>query len=70
MDKFRLKVEGMSCGHCVKAVKTALQQQPGVNVREVAIGKASGEFDAEQTSPSRLADALASAGYPAVVEGA
>jgi copper ion binding protein len=27
----KLKIEGMSCEHCVKAVKTALEEIAGVN---------------------------------------
>lgn len=39
----RLRIEGMTCGHCVKAVESALWQLPGVDrVAEVGLerGKA------------------------------
>jgi copper chaperone len=30
MREFELRVDGMSCGHCVRAVEEALQAVPGV----------------------------------------
>lgn len=35
-----LKVSGMTCMHCVGAVKTALEQVPGVETAEVSLEKA------------------------------
>ena len=35
-----LKIEGMSCGHCVGAVRGALADVAGVAVDDVAIGSA------------------------------
>jgi copper chaperone len=32
-----LKIEGMSCGHCVRAVKQALESVPGVQTAEVTL---------------------------------
>lgn len=32
-----LTIEGMSCGHCVGAVKTALAKVPGVTKAEVSL---------------------------------
>ena len=29
-----LEIQGMSCGHCIKAVTLALQELPGVEVRD------------------------------------
>ncbi|MDE2732043.1 MAG: cation transporter [Bacteroidota bacterium] len=40
MKSYTLKIEGMSCGHCIKAVMTALQSVPDVMVAEVALGHA------------------------------
>jgi copper chaperone len=34
-----LKVDGMTCMHCVGAVKKALEQVPGVEAAEVSLGK-------------------------------
>ncbi|MBH0157199.1 MAG: heavy-metal-associated domain-containing protein [Bacillota bacterium] len=30
MEKFEFKVNGMSCGHCEKAIQDALMESPGV----------------------------------------
>ena len=35
-----LKVNGMTCMHCVAAVKKALEQVPGVETAEVSLDKA------------------------------
>ena len=35
-----LKVNGMTCMHCVGAVKKALEQVPGVEAAEVSLEKA------------------------------
>lgn len=68
MKTFKLKVEGMSCGHCVRAVTEALQGAPGVEVDEVQIGTASGRYDESSSSGAKAADAVTAAGYPATVE--
>ncbi len=43
-----LHIDGMSCGHCVKAVSQALQDLPGVKVRKVRIGRAKVRITPEQ----------------------
>ena len=40
MENMRLQIEGMSCGGCVNSVRTALARLPGVEVREVEVGRA------------------------------
>ena len=35
-----LTIDGMSCGHCVRAVETALGAVPGVTVEAVTVGEA------------------------------
>jgi len=34
-----LKIEGMTCGHCVAAVKKALEAVPGVENAEVSLSE-------------------------------
>lgn len=59
-----LKVEGMSCGHCVRAVDEALKGVAGATVRRVEIGSA--ELQLEDAVPvGAVIDALADAGYSA-----
>lgn len=38
--KSTLKIGGMSCGHCVAAVKSAIADLPGVKTLSVTIGEA------------------------------
>jgi copper chaperone CopZ len=45
MATFELKIEGMTCGHCVRAVEQALSEIPGVKSAAVEIGSARVEAD-------------------------
>jgi len=65
MESFTLKIAGMSCGHCVRAVTGALEQMPGVSIGEVAVGRASGGYDPTRTSPGDLVKAIEAAGFEA-----
>ena len=62
-----LAISGMSCGHCVAAVRAALTELPGVEVRQVAIGAASLAIDPAVTSVGALISAVGEAGYEAEV---
>jgi copper chaperone len=65
MERLHLEIDGMSCEHCVRAVKDALQQLPGVAVEEVEIGSATVAYDPARTTPELLMDAVADEGYAA-----
>ena len=65
MKQLKLEVTGMSCGHCVGAVREALASVPGVKVDNVSIGSASVSFDETRTTLGDLVDAVAEAGYEA-----
>lgn len=58
-----LKVTGMSCGHCVGAVRRALESVPGVKVETVEIGAATVTYDPAATAREALVDAIEEAGY-------
>ncbi len=64
-----LSITGMSCGHCVTAVRKALEATPGVQVEQVAIGSAAVHYDADTVTPERIAQAVTDEGYAAVVSG-
>lgn len=64
MRQIELKVEGMSCGHCVKAVDGALRGVSGTHVQRVDLGAAAVEVD-DGVQVGALIDALADAGYTA-----
>jgi copper ion binding protein len=65
--KKKIIVEGMSCGHCVNHVKTALEELNGVNSVSVdldsktAVVEASGEVD-----NADIKAAIEDAGYEVV----
>ena len=65
MRKAKFEIEGMSCQHCVKAVRNALAELPGVSVDDVSIGAASVEFDPTASSVDSVVEAIADAGYEA-----
>ena len=63
MKTEQLKIEGMSCNHCVMTVKQFLAVVPTVKVLDVQIGTASVEYDEQQVSKEKLAEAIDVAGY-------
>jgi copper chaperone CopZ len=65
MKKTRLEVSGMSCGHCVHALRDALGAVPGVHVEEVRIGAATVSYDEGKVTVGDLFDAVSGAGYEA-----
>ncbi|HUF50335.1 MAG TPA: heavy-metal-associated domain-containing protein [Longimicrobiales bacterium] len=67
MARATLKVTGMTCQHCVRAVTQALASQAGVARAEVDLesGRATVEFDDAHVTPRALARAVMAEGYPA-----
>jgi len=61
----RLKIDGMSCGHCVSAVRRALTAVPGVSeVIEVNLERGVARVEGE-VEPRRLIEAVEAEGYSA-----
>ena len=56
------EITGMSCAHCVSAVRSALSGVSGAEVREVEVGRAVVEA-APGTTRAALADAIEAAGF-------
>jgi copper chaperone len=69
MERVELTIEGMSCEHCVRAVRGRLERTPGVKVDDVQVGSATVEFDPATTSVDDLEEAIADEGYTAFVAG-
>ena len=63
MKKVKINIEGMSCGHCVMAVKKALNNLSEINVEDVKIGKAVIEVDENTDSLEKAINAVEEAGY-------
>lgn len=62
-----LKVTGMSCEHCVRAVTNALKQTDGVREARVDLqaGRAVVDYDETRTDGRVLANAVMDEGYSA-----
>ena len=65
MQTVTLQINGMSCGHCVNAVRQALEAVPGVSVENVAIGSARVSYEPDKTRTTDITEAVADAGYEA-----
>ena len=63
----KLKIEGMTCSHCVKSVTEALGEVPGVDkVIEVSLEQGQAEVSGNADKAALIA-AVAEAGYEARV---
>jgi copper chaperone len=70
METIKLAISGMTCGHCVSSVRSALASVPGVQVDDVRIGSAQVHLDGSATSASTDAvfAAVQDAGYDVSVD--
>jgi copper chaperone len=67
MESLNLTIEGMTCQHCVRAVRGRLEKTEGVRVDDVQVGSAKLEFDPAKTTVDAIEDAIADEGYTAFV---
>lgn len=63
MEKLTLDIDGMSCGHCVGAVRRALEEIEGVQVESVRVGEAAVRYDPRTVTTDAIAAAIADQGY-------
>lgn len=63
MTEVTIKIEGMSCQHCVMRVKNAIDAVPGVTKSDVTIGSATIKFDELKTKNEDIIAAVEKAGY-------
>lgn len=68
MTQLVLKVSGMSCQHCVKAVQDALMALAGVQNAQVSLeaGEVTVQYDATKTGPQQMQEAIENQGYDVV----
>ena len=68
-NKVTISVAGMSCGSCVRHIRTALEQQSGVKTAEVdlAAGEVTVCFNPELTKVEAIVEAIRKGGYQAAV---
>ncbi len=69
MERLNLTIEGMTCEHCLRAVRGRLEKTAGVTVNDVQIGSANLDFDPAATSVDDIEEAIADEGYTAFVAG-
>ena len=71
METVTLNVKGMTCGHCVMAVKKSLEAVEGVLSAEVTLAppRAVVTYDPSRASVERLTGATGNEGYPSGVAG-
>lgn len=70
MEDLTLRIDGMSCGHCVTRVQKALSRLDGVEVRNVEVGSAEMGYDPSRVSPGKILEAVDEAGFEPHVAGA
>jgi copper chaperone len=68
MAKKTLKIQGMTCNHCVMRVAKALKAVPGVQDANVDLQKAEAAvtFDESKVALEKLSAAVIDAGYKVV----
>ncbi len=67
MEDLKLRIEGMTCQHCVRAVKGRLERTPGVRLKSVEIGSAELSYDPAATTVDEIEDAISDEGYTSFV---
>jgi copper chaperone len=63
MRQITLRIGGMSCDHCLRAIRDALRDVPGVQIDSVTIGSATLHFDPAAATVDQLVGAIGNAGY-------
>jgi copper chaperone CopZ len=63
MRNISLDISGMSCEHCVKRVKKALEALTGISHADVTVGKALITFNEKVVSEADISKAIDGAGY-------
>jgi len=63
MTHIDLSIQGMSCGHCVKAVQQALAPLAGISKAEVKVGSAALAYDESLVSKDAIMKAIREEGY-------
>ncbi|HVH10486.1 MAG TPA: cation transporter [Gemmatimonadales bacterium] len=71
MATLKLRVSGMSCGHCQAKVERALKEAAGVYsaIVDLEAGEAEVDFDDDSATTDQLISAIERAGYRAKVAG-
>ena len=63
MRDLHIEIVGMTCEHCVRAVKNRLSATPGVSVRDVKVGSVDLQLDDAKATMEDVEDAISDEGY-------
>ncbi|MEW9122339.1 MAG: copper chaperone CopZ [Thermotaleaceae bacterium] len=68
MEKVTLNVQGMSCGHCVKAIEGSVGDLKGVSIVKVHLetGKVDVQYNQDEISLATIKDTIDDQGYDVV----
>jgi copper chaperone len=66
MTQREFKISGMTCHHCVMAVKKELEKIQALDVKDVRVGTVQVAYDESKVDPGRIREAVAEAGYSVV----
>jgi copper chaperone len=58
-----LQITGMTCNHCVMALREELMKLQGVILDDIGIGSAKVDYDESRISRKVIEDAVGAAGY-------
>ena len=63
MKEITIKIDGMSCQHCVMRVKKALEGLAGISNLSVEVGSARMSFDESKIKQADIENAIVKVGY-------
>jgi len=63
----QLKIEGMTCDHCVRSITNAVKDVPGVSEAKVSLATNSAVVEGDQFDISKIIEAIEEEGYTASV---
>ena len=63
MKALHIEIVGMTCEHCVRAVKNRLSGTPGITVDDVQVGSVDLKLDESKASMDDVEDAISDEGY-------
>ena len=66
MAEINMKIDGMSCQHCVMSVKKAVDAVEGIISSEVSVGSAKILYDDIKTDRNAFVKAVQDAGYKVI----
>jgi copper chaperone len=59
----RLEIEGMTCGGCIRHVRSALVGMNGVEIEDMSIGSAEIAYDPSKTTREEIIETIREQGY-------